>query len=167
MEPLYRRFFYHGRCPWLASAVCAGAPRQRYSRRLDAAGRTGCQPAGGAAGLLRYPRFQLLALAACADAGGTLLGRVHRHLGGDDGDGRAQGGARRGARHADQCQRARRSRSLRPLHGRTGILDPDPRRNGRGIRRDGGAGCRRTVDAVALGARRLRSIPACKRALDL
>ena len=69
MEPLYRRFFYHGRCPWLASAVCAGAPRQRYSRRLDAAGRTGCQPAGGAAGLLRYPRFQLLALAACADAG--------------------------------------------------------------------------------------------------
>ena len=56
--------------------------------------------------------------------------------------------------------------SARFMGGRAfSTLIPDA--NGRGIRRDGGAGCRRTVDAVALGARRLRSIPACKRALDL
>ena len=133
----------------------------------DVASSQGHWPAVGAAGLLRHSRFKLLATTACFDAGSTFLRRFHWNLGGDDGDGRREGGAGRGARHADQRQCARRSRPIGAVHGRPGILDAGPRSGGGGFRGSRDESDSRRVDAAAIGAGRLRPISACKAAMDL
>ena len=74
---------------------------------------------------VRHPRFQRFAAPASEGADAAVRGRLDRHLGHPLRGRRRHRQARPEARHARQCQRARRSGALRALHGRARVRAAD------------------------------------------